>query len=107
MTQPEIIPSKDVPLPGLTPQEVLRRLKKDMPQDAPIKEGGKVVGYEETGIGAALDHFFLTAHEHLRQAHPGSQVRGGYGHIRGRRARLLRDSDPGLDSDERSRRYYV
>lgn len=53
MTQPE-----DVPLPGLTPQTVLRRLKKDMPQDAPIKEDGKVVGYEENGIEGALNQLY-------------------------------------------------
>ncbi|HDZ37131.1 MAG TPA: hypothetical protein ENH62_02400 [Marinobacter sp.] len=57
MTQPEIIPSKDVPLRALTPSEVLRRLRRDMPKDAPIpaSEGG---GFLENGIEGALNQLY-------------------------------------------------
>lgn len=42
----------------LTPSAVLKRLKKTMPNDAPIREDGVIVGYEETGIAAALDELY-------------------------------------------------
>lgn len=44
---------------ALTPSEVLKRLKTDMPQNAPIRDdAGDIVGYEETGITAALNQLY-------------------------------------------------
>lgn len=42
----------------LTPQEILKRLKADMPQNAPIKVEGAIVGYEANGIEAALNQLY-------------------------------------------------
>lgn len=42
----------------LTPQEVLKRLKADMPQNAPIRVDGAVVGYEANGIEVTLNQLY-------------------------------------------------
>ena len=42
----------------LTSQEVLKRLKADMPQNAPIKVEGAGGGYEANGIEAALNQLY-------------------------------------------------
>lgn len=42
----------------MTPQGVLKRLKQDMPQDAPIVMDRVVIGYEQTGIEAALNQLY-------------------------------------------------